>query len=136
MKSLPIVPDPATPHSSESSSTGSDPRTNFTVDPITTLKLKPHIVEALSTVYDPEIPVNIYELGLIYEIGVDAASVARITMTLTAPGCPAAQSLPLEVETKVRAVPGVSDAKVDVVWDPPWDRDKMSEVAKLQLGLF
>ncbi len=105
-------------------------------DPLTTLKLKPHVIEAVSSVYDPEIPVNIYELGLIYDITVDAAGVVGIRMTLTSPMCPAAQSLPVEVETRVKAIPGVTDANVDVVWDPPWDKDKMSEAAKLQLGLL
>ena len=105
-------------------------------DPLNTLKLKPVIVEVLHTVFDPEIPVNIYELGLIYDVIVDATAVVGIRMTLTSPGCPAAQSLPVEVDRKVRAVPGVADVKVDVVWDPPWDKDKMSDAAKLQLGLF
>ena len=105
-------------------------------DPLTTLKLKPHVIEAVSSVYDPEIPVNIYELGLIYDITVDAAGVVGIRMTLTSPMCPAAQSLPVEVKTKVKAIPGVTDANVDIVWDPPWDKDKMSEAAKLQLGLL
>jgi FeS assembly SUF system protein len=94
------------------------------------------IAEAIRTVYDPEIPVNIWELGLIYDVIVDAGGVAGVRMTLTAPGCPAAQSLPVEVAEKVRAVPGVSDVKVDVVWDPPWDKDMMSDAAKLQLGLW
>ncbi len=105
-------------------------------DPLTTLKLKPHVIEAVSSVYDPEIPVNIYELGLIYDITVDAAGVVGIRMTLTSPMCPAAQTLPVEVKTKVKAIPGVTDANVDIVWDPPWDKDKMSEAAKLQLGLL
>jgi FeS assembly SUF system protein len=100
------------------------------------IALKPEIIKALSTVYDPEIPVNIYELGLIYDIIVDAASTVGIRMTLTAPACPAAQFLPEQVRTSVAAVPGVSAVKVDVVWEPPWDRDRMSEAAKLQLGLW
>ena len=98
--------------------------------------LKPGIVEAISTVYDPEIPVNIWELGLIYDIVVDAAGVAAVTMTLTAPGCPAAQSLPGEVAEKVKGVPGVTDAKVEVVWEPAWSKERMSEAARLQLGLW
>jgi FeS assembly SUF system protein len=98
--------------------------------------LEPGIVAALSKVFDPEIPVNIYDLGLIYEIIVDAANDVGIRMTLTAPACPAAQSLPGEVRSKVAQVPGVADVKVDVVWDPPWDRDRMSEGAKLQLGMY
>lgn len=98
--------------------------------------LREKIIEAIRTCYDPEIPVNIYELGLIYGVEIDPSSVVRIRMTLTAPGCPAAGSLPYEVENKVRAVPGVSTALVEVVWDPPWTPDKMSEAAKLQLGIF
>jgi metal-sulfur cluster biosynthetic enzyme len=80
--------------------------------------------------------VNIWELGLIYDVVVDANGVAGVTMTLTAPGCPAAQSLPGEVTEKVKGVPGVSDAKVEVVWEPPWSKDRMSEAARLQLGLW
>ena len=105
-------------------------------DPLKTLELKPKIVEQLSTVYDPEIPVNIYELGLIYDVVVDKDGLAVIKMTLTAPGCPAAITLPAEVQGKVKAIEGVSDARVDLVWEPPWSKDRMSEAAKLQLGIF
>ena len=105
-------------------------------DPAKTEELKPLIVEAIRTVFDPEIPVNIWELGLIYDVFVDAAGVAGIRMTLTSPGCPAAQSLPVEVAAKTKDVPGVTDARVDVVWEPPWDKDRMSDAAKLQLGLW
>ena len=105
-------------------------------DAARTEALKPGIVEAISTVYDPEIPVNIWELGLIYDVFVDASGVAGVRMTLTAPGCPAAQSLPVEVADKVKKVPGVTDAKVEVVWEPGWTKDRMSEAAKLQLGLW
>jgi len=105
-------------------------------DPVTTLAMQPQIVEALSTIFDPEIPVNIYELGLVYEIAVDPDNVVGVRMTLTAPGCPAAQSLPVEVVNKLKQLPGVTDAHVDIVWDPPWDRGRMSEAAKLQLGMF
>jgi FeS assembly SUF system protein len=105
-------------------------------DPVETLAMQPQIVEALSTIFDPEIPVNIYELGLIYEIAVDSDHVVGVRMTLTAPGCPAAQSLPVEVVTKLKQLPGITDAHVDIVWDPPWDRDRMSDAAKLQLGIF
>lgn len=105
-------------------------------DPVRTLELKPQIVEQLSTVFDPEIPVNIYELGLIYDIAVDKEGLAVIQMTLTAPGCPAAVTLPAEVQGKVQGVDGVSDARVDLVWEPPWDKDRMSDAAKLQLGIF
>ena len=98
--------------------------------------MKPSIVDAIRTVFDPEIPVNIVELGLIYDVLVDAHGVVGIQMTLTAPGCPAAQSLPVEVARKVREVAGVSDVKVDVVWEPSWTKDRMSEAAKLQLGMW
>ena len=94
------------------------------------------VVDAVRTVYDPEIPVNIHELGLIYGIEVDPAGAVTIRMTLTAAGCPAAQSLPQEVEQRARAVPGVTDVKVDVVFDPPWDQSRMSEAARLELGLL
>jgi FeS assembly SUF system protein len=112
------------------------PKTALVADPGKTEALRPAILQALSTVFDPEIPVNIWELGLIYDIAVDASGVALITMTLTAPGCPAAQSLPSEVGTKVKAVAGVTDARVDVVWEPGWTKDRMSEAAKLQLGMW
>ena len=105
-------------------------------DPLKTLELKPKIIEELSTVFDPEIPVNIYELGLIYDIAVDKDGLAVIQMTLTAPGCPAAITLPAEVQGKVKSIAGVSESRVDLVWDPPWDKDRMSEAAKLQLGIF
>ena len=100
------------------------------------MTLKDQIIAALRKVYDPEMPVNIYELGLIYDIIVDESSAVGIRMTLTAPACPAAQSLPVEVKNKVAQVPGVTTVKVDIVWEPPWDRDRMSDVAKLQLGMF
>jgi FeS assembly SUF system protein len=105
-------------------------------DPERSAALEPLVVRALAKVFDPEIPVNIYELGLVYEIVVDASSTVGIRMTLTAPACPAAQTLPVEVRRRVAEVPGVSGVKVDVVWDPPWDRDRMSDAAKLQLGMF
>jgi FeS assembly SUF system protein len=94
------------------------------------------VIDGLHTVYDPEIPVNIYELGLIYGVAVEPSGMVTIRMTLTAAGCPAAQSLPLEVEQRARAVPGVTDVKVDVVFDPPWDQSLMSEAARLELGLL
>jgi len=129
MKPLPMIPEP-TPSLPEST------RTPFMPDAQKTEAFKPAIVAAISTVYDPEIPVNIWELGLIYDVAVDASNRAVVTMTLTAPGCPAAQSLPVEVERKVREVPGVASATVDVVWEPGWTKDRMSEAAKLQLGLW
>ena len=110
--------------------------TTMVNDPAMADALGPAIFDALRTVYDPEIPVNIYDLGLIYDVIVDTASAVGIRMTLTAPNCPAAQWLPSQVQERVRAVEGVSDVKVDVVFDPPWDKDKMSDAAKLQLGLW
>jgi FeS assembly SUF system protein len=107
----------------------------FAPDPLNTLKLQPALVEAVSKVFDPEIPVNIYELGLIYNLDVDSNNNVRVRMTLTAPACPAAQTLPIDVERRVRDVPGINDVKVAVVWDPPWTREKMSDAAKLSLGL-
>jgi FeS assembly SUF system protein len=110
--------------------------TGLVNDPERNAALRPEIIKALSKVFDPEIPVNIYDLGLIYDVIVDAAGVVGIRMTLTAPNCPAAQILPGQVRAAAAGVPGVTDAKVDVVWEPPWDRDRMSEAAKLQLGMF
>jgi FeS assembly SUF system protein len=92
-------------------------------------------VDLIRTCYDPEIPVNIYELGLIYGIDVSESGAVTIQMTLTSPACPAAGSLPPEVERKVRTLPEVTDVKIQVVWDPPWTPDRMSEAARLQLGL-
>jgi FeS assembly SUF system protein len=98
-------------------------------------ELRDRVIAALKTVYDPEMPVNIYELGLIYEIRVDEASHVNIKMTLTAPNCPVAGTLPAEVERKAASVPGVSGVKLELVFDPPWTKDKMSEAAKLALGI-
>jgi FeS assembly SUF system protein len=93
------------------------------------------VIAALRTCYDPEIPVNIHELGLIYSVDVSPDGQVAIRMTLTSPGCPAAGTLPREVEQKARAVPGVTSAKVDVVWDPTWEPSRMTEAARLQLGM-
>ena len=131
MKPLPMAPQPAA-----ASPASADATAALVPDEAKTAALKPAIVEAIRTVFDPEIPVNIWELGLIYDVFVDAQGVAAVRMTLTAPGCPAAQSLPVEVARKVKDVPGVADAKVDVVWDPAWTKDRMSDVAKLQLGMW
>ncbi len=100
------------------------------------IMLEPKIIEAISEVYDPEIPVNIWELGLVYDVRIEPDGVVGIRMTLTAPACPSAQTLPVEVERRVRAVEGVKDVKVEVVWEPPWTTDRMSEAAKLQLGMW
>jgi FeS assembly SUF system protein len=99
-------------------------------------ELKEDVIDMLKTIYDPEIPVNIYELGLIYEIEISDSFVVDIKMTLTAPGCPVAQTFPGEIEAKVSSVPGVGEAHVEVVWDPTWTKDMMSEAAQLQLGFF
>ena len=96
--------------------------------------IKTRIVEVLRTVYDPEIPVDIYELGLVYEVSVDDEGGAHVLMTLTSPMCPVAESLPPEVEQKVAGVEGVTSATVEITWDPPWDPEMMSEAAKLELG--
>jgi len=106
------------------------------VDRAVTAELQPAIVEAVKTVYDPEIPVDIYELGLIYEIMADSERRVLVRMTLTSPACPSAQQLPSEVRYKVKALPGVTNAWVEIVWEPPWSKDRMSEAAKLSLGFF
>jgi FeS assembly SUF system protein len=97
--------------------------------------LREQIVAALKTCYDPEIPVDIWELGLIYDVALADDGGVAITMTLTSPMCPVAESLPPEVEAKVRAVPGVRAARVEVTWEPPWNPSKMSEAARLELGM-
>ncbi len=106
------------------------------LDAANTAELQQPIIDAIKTVYDPEIPVDIYELGLIYDIIVDANRQVLINMTLTSPACPSAQQIPSEVRWKVKAVPGVTDARVEIAWEPMWTKDRMSEAAKLQLGFF
>ena len=98
--------------------------------------IEAEVTEALRNCFDPEIPVNIYELGLIYEVKVEPSGAVAIRMTLTSPNCPAAQSLPGEVQARVKEIPGVTDVAVDVVWEPPWDPSRMSEAARLQLGML
>lgn len=98
--------------------------------------LEAAVIAVLHTCFDPEIPVDIYELGLIYDVDVQPEGAVRIQMTLTSPGCPVAGSLPIEVEQKVGAIPEVTTVKVELVWEPPWCMDKMTEAAKLQLGMF
>lgn len=98
--------------------------------------LQAAVVEVLKSVYDPEIPVDIYELGLIYDVAISEDGDATITMTLTTPHCPVAESLPNEVELRVLSVPGIRDAVVNLVWDPPWDPSKMSDEARLELGML
>jgi FeS assembly SUF system protein len=133
MKPLPVIQ----PQTTAPAPPGSDLKTAGMVrDADKAAQLEPQIIAAIKTVFDPEIPVNIYDLGLIYEVIVDRDAVVGVRMTLTAPACPAAQWLPAQVEEKVKAVDGVTDARVDVVFDPPWTKDNMSEAAKLQLGLW
>ena len=131
MKPLPVVQPPtAVPETGEGRTAG------MVHDADASAALLPQVRAALSKVFDPEIPVNIYDLGLVYDVIVDATNVVGIRMTLTAPACPAAQLLPGQVRMAVAAVPGVADVHVDVVWEPPWTRERMSEAAKLQLGMF
>ena len=132
MKPLPVI-QPSAPKPPER---GPLQTAGMVNDAARSAELRPQIVKALSKVFDPELPVNIYELGLIYDVIVDASANVGIRMTLTAPACPAAQFLPGQVQKAAEAVPGVSSVTVDIVWDPPWSRDRMSDAAKLQLGLF
>ena len=94
------------------------------------------VLEAICTVYDPEIPVNIYELGLIYSVEIDEANAVKVEMTLTAPGCPSAQELPVQVHDAIMAIPGVSACQVETVWEPAWDPSRMTEDARLALNMF
>ena len=97
--------------------------------------IKNKVIEQIKKIYDPEIPVNIYELGLIYKIEVDDKNKVNVDMTLTSPNCPVAESLPKEVKNNIIKIEGVSDVNLNLVWEPPWDKDKMSEAAKLELNL-
>jgi len=97
--------------------------------------IKSQVIEEIKKIYDPEIPVNIYELGLIYKVEVDEKNKVNVDMTLTSPNCPVAESLPNEVKENIKKVEGVSDVNLNLVWEPPWDKDKMSEAAKLELNL-
>lgn len=99
-------------------------------------EIRDAIIAVTKTIFDPEIPVNIHDLGLIYDVAVNAEGQAHIRMTLTSPNCPEAQSLPVSVKNGAESVPGVAEAQVDVVWDPPWDQSKMTEAARLKLNMF
>jgi FeS assembly SUF system protein len=98
--------------------------------------LKQRVIDVLKTCYDPEIPVDIYELGLIYEVRLEEGNDVYISMTLTSPACPVAETLPVEVEQKIKNIPDVNNAKVEITFDPPWEKDMMSEEAKLELGMW
>ena len=134
MKSLPVI-QPKPPDAPEPSS-ASETVSAMVNDSERRAALLPQVVKALSAVFDPEIPVNIYDLGLIYDVIIDRSNAVGIHMTLTAPACPAAQFLPVQVKNAVESISGVTDVKVYVVWSPPWTRDRMSDAAKLQLGLL
>jgi FeS assembly SUF system protein len=131
MRPIPVVPQDQPPAPDDTHETD-----GLVADPAKTGELREPLQQALKTVFDPEIPVDIWELGLIYDVFVTAEGVAAIRMTLTAPACPAAQVLPGQVADAARGVPGITDARVDVVWEPAWSKDRMSEVAKLQLGMW
>ena len=103
---------------------------------VNTAEVREQVIEILKTCYDPEIPVDIYELGLIYTVEVQENGDTRVEMTLTSPACPVAESLPIEVEQKVRTVPGTAEVKIDLVWEPMWTKDMLTEAAKLKLGFF
>jgi len=108
----------------------------WVVDALEGQLLEGHVIEVMRTIYDPEIPVNIYELGLVYETAVDPENAIGVRMTLTTPNCPVAESMPGEVELRVGSVPGVGHAEVELVWDPPWTPERMSEEAKLELNMY
>jgi FeS assembly SUF system protein len=132
------VPEPLPPHASilpeagANSSTAAEASTGL----VDVGEIEEKIIAALRTCYDPEIPVNIYEMGLVYDIDVNPSGDVVLRMTLTSPACPVAGSLPPEVQAKVAAIPGVKSATVDLVWDPPWTPERMSEAARLELGMF
>jgi FeS assembly SUF system protein len=109
---------------------------DITPDPLQMAELRPKVIEALKRVFDPEIPVNVYELGLVYDVLIDADRKVGVRMTLTAPACPAAQTLPGEVRDAAKGVEGVAGAKVEIVFEPPWSMERMTDAAKLQLGLL
>jgi FeS assembly SUF system protein len=134
---LPTTTAPTTPPTV--SAKAEEKRAATDAKPLTELErklLEGQVIKAIRQVYDPEIPVNIYELGLIYGVTIDEAARVRVKMTLTTPACPVAGSLPAEVERRVEAIPEVRSAEVELVWEPPWSKDMMSEVARLALDMF
>jgi FeS assembly SUF system protein len=130
----PAVPDPVPAPAAPDTSVAGDPQP--VSEPLNTLALKPLVIEALCQVYDPEIPVNIYDLGLIYDVTVDASAMVDVRMTLTAPGCPVAGEMPNMVRDALLGVPGIGEVTVNMTFDPPWTPDRMSEEAKLELNMF
>jgi len=132
----PIAPDPAL----ESPSAGPPAAETIASAPAGAASsaedVRNRVVQMLTTIYDPEIPVNIYEMGLVYDLGIDADGDVTVLMTLTSPSCPVAESLPPEVEAKIGSIEGVRSVKVDLTWDPPWTPERMSEAAKLELGFL
>ncbi len=130
-------PDPAEAQPAEASPTGAEPAASgLEAENPAPEQVRERVVDALKTCYDPEIPVDIYDLGLVYRVEVDDAGSVEVDMTLTSPACPVAGTLPPEVEQKIGRVAGVSSVRVDVVWDPPWNPDRMTDAAKLRLGLL
>ena len=130
------APDDTHPHVSEPGPSSAPAAAPESATPAGGDVVRERVIDTLTTIYDPEIPVNIYELGLVYDLGVSADGDVTILMTLTSPSCPVAESLPPEVEAKVGAVEGVRAVKVDLTWDPPWTPERMSEAAKLELGFL
>src|SRR5687767_2021198 len=116
--------------------TSENPGATPTQNPVERPELEALVIEALRKVFDPEIPINIYELGLIYDLRIEPSGQVFVQMTLTAPSCPEAQFIPGRVEAAVKEVPGVTAVNVEIVWEPPWKPDRMSEAARLQLGIF
>jgi FeS assembly SUF system protein len=135
---IPLALEQPAPHAAppKQIETSDPPSPEQVTGPTDPQELEEKIIAALKTCFDPEIPVNIYELGLIYGIDISPSGEVEVRMTLTSPACPAALTLPPDVQAKVSKVWGVKSANVEVVWDPPWTQDRMSEAAKLQLGLF
>lgn len=129
-----VVAPQAAPADTPAATPTGEPRKPMTL--VEARNLKERIIEVMKTIFDPEIPVNIYELGMVYNVSVDLTGNVEVTMTLTSPACPVAGSLPGEVQNKINAAPGVNNAKVNLVWTPPWSKDMMSDAAKLQLNIM
>ena len=128
------MPHAAPPAAPAAVAPSGEPRKPMTL--VEARNLKERVIEVMKTIFDPEIPVNIYELGMVYNVSVDLTGNVDVTMTLTSPACPVAGSLPGEVQNKIKSAPGVNNAKVNLVWAPPWSKDMMSDAAKLQLNIM